>query len=308
MIATENMPELEVHAGLEPELRVERTDIVFEDLAEDIVRIAVTVRNEGGGASKPTLMKLESAPLGAFVPWKPLGTLTVPALEPGESRELSLEVRRPRPVPLGDFDRVPPAKLLTAVNSPEESPTPPGQGFRTIFNLLGKGQPAARTPRVAPGRTVPLAPDLSDLLGRRNPYWAGNINVFIGSQPVERHRANALRVYPGCTNLAMFVVGMPHKGDAYAFELRGSASDWKAALYNMTSHRSLWLKGSEKSIHETQWVESEHGLMVMLATEPPADCQTGEIEVRVTRRSDQTTAIVEFSLDPDAKGPGCYVA
>lgn len=310
MIATENMPELEVHAGreAEAELRVERTDIAFEDLAGDMVRIAVTVHNEGDGVSKPTLITLESAPLGAFVPWKPLGTLTVPALEPGESRELSLVVRRPRPMPLGDFNRVPPAKLLTAVNSPDESQTPPGQGFRTIFSLLAKGQPAARVQRGTVGRTGALAPDLSDLLGRRNAHWAGNINVFIGSQSVERHRAKALRVYPGRANVAMFVVGMPHKRDAYAFELAGSAADWKATLYNMTSHQRLLLDGADKSIHERQWVESERGLMVMLATEPPLDCQTGEVEVRVTRHSDYTTAVVEFSLDPSAQGAGCYVA
>jgi hypothetical protein len=62
------------------------------------------------------------------------------------------------------------------------------------------------------------------------------------------------------------------------------------------------------TIEETQWVDSDAGLMVMLATHIPADCQTGNLEARVTRRSSRKTAIVEFSLDPAAQGTGCYCA
>src|SRR5439155_23685734 len=42
--------------------------------------------------SQVLVIRLESAPLGAFVPWQPLTQLLVPALEPGESRDLSTEV------------------------------------------------------------------------------------------------------------------------------------------------------------------------------------------------------------------------
>jgi len=59
-------------------------------------------------------------------------------------------------------------------------------------------------------------------------------------------------------------------------------------------------------IEETQWVESNGGLVVMLATHPPADCTTGNVEVHVTRRSCRKAAIVEFNLDPTAQGTGCY--
>src|SRR5262249_36869317 len=127
MIVMESGSEVGVHSTYEAELSVERTDISFQDLAGDKVRIQVTVRNTGLGRSRPTPMRLESAPLGAFVPWRPLARLIVPELEPGESRELSVDVARPRQTPLGDFNRVPPKKLLTAVNAPDKSPDTPSR-------------------------------------------------------------------------------------------------------------------------------------------------------------------------------------
>ncbi|HEY5909633.1 MAG TPA: hypothetical protein VJA21_03405 [Verrucomicrobiae bacterium] len=151
-----------------------------------------------------------------------------------------------------------------------------------------------------------LAPDLWDLVGRGQPHWAGNINVFIGLHPVERHLARALRVYPGRTNLAMFMVGGSGRRDAYTFELVGLAPDWSAALYDVTNCESLAVSRSEAPIEEAQWVESDGGLMVILATYPPADCRKGNVEVHVTRRSCGRTALVEFSLDPAAQGTGCY--
>jgi len=40
---------------------------------------------------------------------------------------------------------------------------------------------------------------------------------------------------------------------------------------------------------------------------PPSDCEQGVIEVRVCQRSTGRHAMVEFSLDPRAVGPGCFV-
>jgi hypothetical protein len=152
-----------------------------------------------------------------------------------------------------------------------------------------------------------LAPDLWDFVGRDQLHWAGNVNVFIGKTPVERHRAKALRVYPGRTNLAMFIVG-GEKPDAYAFEIVGLNPDWKAVLYNATNRQTLVVQSSDQPIEEMQWVEAAGKLMIMLATRPPAGCQEGNVEVHVTRRSCQTSAVVEFDLDPAAQGPGCYYA
>lgn len=305
MIVMEKRPELNVRSGREAELRVERADISFHDLAGDRVRIRVTVHNAGAHRSPPTPMRLESAPLGAFVPWQPLARLLVPALEPGESRELSADVARPHPAPLGDFNRVPPKKLLTAVNSPDRPSPQAGAGVMAMLNLLWRGRTARSSGGDLTGRAS-LAPDLWDLLGRDHPHWAGNINVFIGNRSVERHLARALRVYPGRINLAMFLVGGPGRGDGYAFELAGVAPDWKAALYDMTNQRSLLVDPADVPIEETQWVEADGGLMVMLAAHPPAGCQAGNLEVHVTRRSCRKTAIVEFNLDPGAHGTGCY--
>ena len=231
--------------------------------------------------------------------------LRLPALEPGESRELSTEVARPHPAPLGDFNRVPPERLLTAVNAPNQPPPRSGTGFGGILNLFRRGRPARSSGRDLAGRAT-LAPDLSDLLGRGQPHWAGNINVFVGNRPVERHLSKALRVFPGRANLAMFVVGDPGKRDAYSFELVGLEPDWKAVLYDMKNNQGLLVNPSAVPIEETQWVESDGGLMLMLATHPPSDCRTGNLEVHVTRQSSRKTAVVEFDLDPTAQGPGCY--
>jgi hypothetical protein len=221
---------------------------------------------------------------------------------------MSIEVARPRPTPLGDFDRVPPKQLLTAVNAPHESEDNPptantrGSGW---MNLVRWRQKVAS--RKAPTRRSALASDLWDLTGRGQPYWAGNINVFIGRKAVERHRAQALRIYPGRTNMAMFMVGGHGKRDAYSFGLAGLNADWKTKLYEATNNRDLLISSSDAPIEERHWVESNGGLMIMMGTQPPADCKTGNLEVHVTQRSSGEAAIVEFSMDATAKGPGCYV-
>src|SRR5262245_2267681 len=92
MVVTEIKPERVIRSATENELRVERTEILFHDLDRDTVEICVTVHNDGEERSLPTVMTLESAPLGAFVPWRPLTRLRVPALEPGEAREIRTRV------------------------------------------------------------------------------------------------------------------------------------------------------------------------------------------------------------------------
>ncbi len=191
------------------------------------------------------------------------------------------------------------------MNSPDRSSRQSGAGFVALLNLFRRGQTARPSGKDLAGRTS-LAPDLWDLVGRGQPYWAGNVNVFVGIHPVERHLARALRVYPGRTNLAMFMVGGPGRRDAYAFELVGLAPDWKAGLYDVRNNRNLLVNPADVPIEQTQWVESDGGLIVMLATHPPVHCQTGNLEAHVTRRSCRKTAIVEFNLDPTAQGTGCY--
>ena len=307
MVVMEKRPEQTIRSGCKAELVVEREDISFHDLPGDRVQVQVRVQNVGEQCSAPTVLRLESAPLGAFVPWQPLTRLPVPALEPGESRLLSAEVRRARPSPLGDFNGVPPRRLLAAVNSPDRpSPQKQNSGMAAMLALLGLER-KGRSPATNPSEKPTLAADLWDLLGRGQPHWAGNINVFVGARPVERHLARALRIYPGRTNLAMFVVGEGLRNDAFSFELAGLMPDWEAALYDTTNQRSLLVVPSHAPIEEAQWVECSGRLRVVLATHPPAGCEAGKVEVRVTRRSSGKTAIVEFDLDPSAQGTGCYV-
>lgn len=303
MLVMERKPSISVASRRAAELRVERTDIVFCDSTGNRVRFQVTVHNVGGLRSEPTTMTIESAPFGAFVKWRPLSRLPVPALEPGASLELSVEVPRPRPAPLGDFRRVPPRKLLTALSAPDQSPGP--IGLQAFIERLWKMQ-AAPSPGRRATAGISLAPDIWDLLGQSQPHWVGNINVFIGRQPVERHLAKALRVHSGLTNLAMFVVGNPGEREAFAFELQGLDAAWNAALYDMTNGRSLTVRDATAYIEESQWLNTDGGLLVMLATQPPSGCSAGKLDVHVTRRSDQKTAIVEFDLNPAAQGPGCY--
>ena len=306
MIAVEDRPELEVHSSIDPELRVERTDISFQDLDAERVRIRVKVHNDGASRSKPAFMTLESAPLGAFVPWQPLAALSVPALEAGEARELTVDVKRPRPTPLGGFDRVPPRRILAAVNAPDH-PSRPNSGLKTLLGMMIRPRQTGSNTTVALAATVGnLAPDLMDLLGQGQPHWAGNINVFVNRQPVERHMAKALRVYAGRTNLAMFVVGGSARPDAYAFDIVGLNPDWRAVLFNLTNSETLVVGSADRPIRETEWIETPGNMVVVLATRPPDNCKAGNVEIHVTRRSCGETAIVEFDLDPSAQGTGCY--
>src|SRR5437867_149956 len=108
------------------ELLVERTDIQFCNVAPGRVRINVTVANVGEIRSQPTSMTIQAAPLGAFVSWRDLTSLLVPSIEPGDSIEVATEVSTSPTKPLGEFSRVPPRKLLTAIGS-EDQPEPQRQ-------------------------------------------------------------------------------------------------------------------------------------------------------------------------------------
>jgi len=145
-----------------------------------------------------------------------------------------------------------------------------------------------------------------DLLARGNFYWAGNLNVFVGYKAVERHLARALRIYPGRTNLALFCVGSGR--DAYRFQLETNGQHWDAAIYDMSRARSLRIdRGQGRLVRFSEWVEvSRRAAFMVLAMCPPPDAVQAELSVHVTQRSTMKEAVVEFSLDARAAGPGCY--
>jgi hypothetical protein len=260
-------------------LTVERTDITFANLTADRVAVAIRVRNEGVEESLPTVARIQAAPLGAFVPWRPLALVKVPRLRPGESFPLRLEAS-PAPLPtLGDPNRVRPRDLLTALAQEDPSGDAAGSG------------------------RLPADP-MALLRAQRNPHWAGNLNIFVTGRAVERHLARALRIYPGRLNLAMFVVGSGP--DAYQFALRGEGAAWATGLQDMSAAPSLD-PARGRAIPLNEWVEVPAMRLMVLGMQPPADCRSGAVEVGVQQRSTGKEAVVEFSLDPQAAGPGCYV-
>jgi hypothetical protein len=139
-------------------LQVAREDIAFHNVSSEAVLIEVTVTNAGDGPSRPRLAAVQAAPLGAFVPWRPLGMLAVPALEPGETTVVRGTARRGRRASLGTPDRVAPAQLLQAL----------------------AGSRGLRPPRKATAVGLAELPaDPFELLGQDNLHWAGNVNVFV---------------------------------------------------------------------------------------------------------------------------------
>jgi hypothetical protein len=66
------------------------------------------------------------------------------------------------------------------------------------------------------------------------------------------------------------------------------------------------LDAGAEPVAEDEWVPVRGQRVFTLALRPPADCEARSVEVHVTQRSTGQTAVVEFSLDPTAAGPGCY--
>jgi hypothetical protein len=278
------------------ELRIERTDIRFFNLRPDRILLEITLRNEGDAPSLPTPVVVAAAPLGAFVPWRPLLSLAAPMVEAGQSIQLRTEIARVRPAVLGPPDQVPPRRLLTALGAADDRS---GRG----------GGPGALWPQVLrdASRMLALPADPMELLGRTNVHWAGNLNVFVRGKAVERHLAQALRIYPGRLNMAMFVLG-DGREDGYAFHLSGEGARWDARLYDASDRETLSLTvPNDGKIGEREWIDVSQQRIMMLALCPPRVCSRGTVGVNVEQRSTGKTAVVEFSLDPDAAGPGCFV-
>jgi len=285
------------------QLVVRRTDINFRNVDRDLVQIDVTVRNRSNDWSPATKMRLQSAPLGAFVPWSYLTELVVPSIGPGALTQVSTQVPLGRSQPLGDFSSVPPGTLLKAIAAGDDLPR-----ARTRARRGSSARPRPLPSRREQGQTGSLAADASQMLGRQGQHWAGNINVFIGSKPVERHMAQALRIYPGKTNLAMFFVGDRRGRDEYMFELTGSGRSWNPLLVHRTDLRSL-VRGNLATANAValgKWTSLERMRVLMLAVVPPSSCDEGSLNVHVRQRSTNQEAIVEFNMNPSAAGPGCY--
>jgi hypothetical protein len=280
--------------ALSSKLDVERTGIRFWSPSPERVHFEVEVHNHGAGWSHPTQLLLQTAPFGAFLPWRPLATIDVPWIEPRHSLVVTKDVPRNASPHAADFSGVIPPRLLAAVGAGGADPAPPGhdarQGMRMLFLL--------KTMIRCGGRMGELAPDLLTMVGREAPHWAGNVNVLIGDRDVERHMAQSLRMYPGRVNLAMFLLG----GSArYAMRLEGDAAAWEHGLYDGASGVSLLEPDG------TYLFDGQRGVApVFFACRPPEWSKRGTAEVHVERLPTGERAVVEFSLDATAVGPGCY--
>jgi hypothetical protein len=272
-------------------LRADRTDISFENVTPDVVRVDVRVTNDGSLWSPPTTVALQSAALGAFLPWQQLMTLTVPSLAPRTSTVVSGTAWVPQPAPVARQEEcwsMPPHLLQEfAENCAREA-----------------REEAEREARRALRRPAPVvaAADPLATLGRNGYHWAGNIDILLRGKAAERHLARALRVYPGKTNAAMFFVG--DRNDGYKFELSGDVEDWNAELIDMTHAKSM-KPGQAPDVPTSEFREFKRGTFYLLMR-PPQDAERGSVSIHVTRQSDNKEAIVEFSLDSRAAGAGCY--
>jgi hypothetical protein len=271
---------------------LEREDVRFVPARSGIARFEITFRSESETPTLPTPAVIQVAPLGAFVRWTPLHTLFVPSIAPGDETTLAFEVPFQPPPALGTPDRVPPAQLLTALGAGEPNDR---KARRRAERARLAGDPAA----------VALPADPLQLLTHGAAHFAGNLNVFVGTAAVERHVARALRIYPGRTNVALFVVGSGTR-DRYTFALDVPHPHWDVRLFDGTHGLSLAFVDRGPEIMPDRPVEVENTGVVMLAVRPPEDCEAGAVAVRVTQRSTGKEAVVEFDLDPRAQGPGCY--
>jgi len=271
------------------DLVVERTGITFRNPSPDRVHIEVVVRNTGARPSEPEVMRIESAPFGAFLPWRPLLSTLVPPIRPGGRFVVALDVLAPATRPIGSFGTLPPRSLLTALFPEDERES------REIPNAMSIPNRGRRS----------LAPNLFGLLCHPTAHWVGNLNVFVGSREVERHMARSLRIHPGKTNSAMFMLG--DGPDAYSFHLEGEGTGWDATLRSLRGRCLEIDTRSQALIHEGEWIDVTSSEPVLLMMRPPAGCREGSLEVHVHQHSSGKEAVVEFTFDAAAAGPGCYV-
>jgi hypothetical protein len=282
-------------------LRADRTDISFHNISPDVVRVDVQVTNEGCLWSPPTEVVLQSAPLGAFLPWQPLLTLTVPALAPRTSTVVSGSAWVPRPDPVVKPENVWELSPRTLQLLAEDAERVAREEAREIAERAER-EASRLARRQLRGPAPVVATDPLTLLGRQGVHWAGNIDILMRGKAAERHMAQALRVYPGMTNAAMFFVG--DRRDGYKFELSGDAETWRAELIDMTNSPSL-KPNRAPDVPVSEFREFSRGTFYLLLR-PPADAERGDVSIHVTRQSDGKEAVVEFSLDSRVAGAGCY--
>jgi len=292
-------------------LVVPREGIRFRDVAPGLVRIWIDVVNRGLRRSKPSQMRIESAPLGAFVEWRPLREdLIVAPIAPGGTGRVVLTVPRP----LGGAEKSAVRSMMVASGfGPEGESRPwsraPGARFDpdsrerslisdTIEYLMMQRLRRRFMEILGSQKISLLPPSILDIDGPQ-PHWAGNLNVWIGETPVERHLAPRLRIYPERANVAEFLVGSAQ--DDYIFRIEGLSPGWGCRLVSSGEHVT-W---AADVTGEPRWLSLPPRSCLHLVLTPPPYCTAGQVVVHVTQRSTGREVAVEFDFDPSAPGPGC---
>lgn len=316
---------------VQQELRVAREGIRFRNVAPRRVRVEITVENPARERSAPSVLRLQAAAFGAFLPWKDVVTLSVPSIAPGSSVVVATELDQgPRVRTLRAPPHEPPTPARVATGF-ADGPRDPGAEIpalarlaegaadrraaaavaKALRRLFGGLAGFASASKIEDGwarmgladvaatmgdRTLPL--DLREPLGDDNPHWAGNFNVLVGATATERHMARAVRIHPGRTNIAFFFLG--ERLGTYWFAFRGEGAAWGPRL--VTSHGELVGKSGLERVPATRAEK------VALLLAPPSWAERGKLDVVVTHRPSGEVAVVEFDLDSAAPGPGCVAA
>jgi len=132
------------------------------------LKISFVVENLGLEPSAPQPVRIDVAPFGAFVPWRPLTSLTLPGIPPG--------------------GRV----VMTATAGDDDLPRRPDR-------------PVAGVTRVVAALMRAIRRESEEL---RPVHMVGNLNVYVGDcEPVERHMKVAIGLQAGAENWSFFFIG-----------------------------------------------------------------------------------------------------
>ena len=150
-------------------LRIRRESIRWTGgIAGRPLKISFVVENLGLEPSAPQPVRIDVAPFGAFVPWRPLTSLTLPGIPPGGHVVMTATA--------GDDEL--PRRLDGPIASEAHVRTALLRAFRRAAEEL------------------------------RPVHMVGNLNVYVGDrEPVERHMKVAIGLQAGAENWSFFFIG-----------------------------------------------------------------------------------------------------
>jgi len=177
---------------------ITRESISWRTVSPGIVEIAIDLENPESEPTSPGDLVIETAALGAFVPFRPVTRIAVGSLEPGGRRRVTERVMR---------------EVLAA--SPALA-----------------GNPGAFMAEIARRANLGVKPEVLDLLAHSQ--WAGNLNVYFDRRPeqsVEVHRALDLQVK--AAQPVFLMVALPSNPAEYGTDILVSDPGWRAEVVDL---------------------------------------------------------------------------